>query len=98
VTSDVDVFVDLPDGRTVAVGHLSAQASQAGMLIASQFQYTPSYLRDPARYALCPELPLTQGPITAAGQRPIAGCFTDSGPDRWGRNLLFAAEQRTAKM
>ena len=97
MTSEADVFVDLPDGRTVPVGHLSVRASEAGMLVSSQFQYTADYLRDPARYSLCPELPLVQGPITATGHRPIAGCFSDSGPDRWGRNLLFAAERRAAK-
>jgi len=70
MTSDADVFVGLPDGRTLAVGHLAAQVNAGGVLVASRFQYAGSFLRDPSRYELRPELPLTQGPITAMGAEP----------------------------
>ncbi len=92
----VQVFVDVPDGRTVLAGELTERLSATGTFFGSTFQYAPSYLTERGRYELCPELPLGAGPIAATGERPLAGVFADAQPDRWGRNLLFAAERHAA--
>lgn len=94
MTDAVGVFVDLPDGETVVAGRLAARMSQAGLLLGTEFQYARSYLRDPRGYALSPELPLSAAPLAAAPRRPMLGAFADSQPDRWGRNLIYAAERR----
>lgn len=91
------MFLDLPDGRTVAVGRLSGRINQAGVLLATEFEYSATFLADPSRYTLCPELPVRPGRQVSSPARPMFGAFADSQPDRWGRNLLHAAERRTAR-
>lgn len=95
--SDVEVFVDLPDARTVRAGLLSFDENQAGILLSTRFEYDPRYLTHPGAYGISPELPLRRGPQHAAAGSPMIGAFADSQPDRWGRNLMFAARRHRAR-
>ena len=92
----VAVHADLPDGRTVEVGRLDAETNTGGALVSTLFRYADGWLSDPAAYALCPELPLGRGTVRLTGYRVLPGAVADTGPDRWGRNLLFAAERVAA--
>ncbi|GAA1861038.1 type II toxin-antitoxin system HipA family toxin [Myceligenerans crystallogenes] len=95
--SSIHVEVHLPGGRRVHVGDLDLQLNTGGALIGSMFRYDAGYLRTHGAYALCPELPLTPGPIPSAGDRPMFGAFADCQPDQWGRTLLFHAERHSAR-
>ncbi|MCL2092538.1 MAG: HipA domain-containing protein [Micrococcales bacterium] len=92
----VAVHVDLPDGRTVEAGRLDAETNTGGALVSTLFCYADAWLSDPAGYALCPELPLGRTPVRLTGYRVLPGAVADTGPDRWGRKLLFAAERAAA--
>ncbi|WP_368660883.1 type II toxin-antitoxin system HipA family toxin [Rothia sp. (in: high G+C Gram-positive bacteria)] len=56
------------------------------------FHYNPSYLQNPAAFALAPSLPLILGAQPLDG----LGGLSDSAPDRWGRKLLQRAAGRTS--
>jgi serine/threonine-protein kinase HipA len=86
----------MPAGELLRVGELDAVFSEYGPFWGTTFRYDSSYLRDQNAYPLCPELPLTPGPIVSDPFRPLAGAFADSEPDQWGRRLLYAAERRSA--
>lgn len=91
----VTVHHDDPGGRTRPVGDVTFTSNDAGMLVATTFAYHRDWLVD--GYALCPELPLIAGQQAQSGTRLVPGAIADTGPDRWGQNLLFAAERRAAK-
>ncbi len=93
----VGTFCDLADGRTVPVGTVSFNSNEGGVLVSTTFRYADSWLSAPAAYDLSPELPRGLGVRIASGQRVIPGAIADTGPDRWGQNLLFAAERRDAR-
>ncbi|MBL0885576.1 type II toxin-antitoxin system HipA family toxin [Myceligenerans indicum] len=93
----IRVEVHLPGGRQVHAGELDLHLNTGGALVGSTFRYDDAYLRAPGAYALCPELPLTPGPIPSAGDRPMFGTFADCQPDQWGRTLLFHAERNSAR-
>lgn len=93
----IHVEVHLPGGRRVPVGDLDLHLNTGGALVGSTFRYDSAYLRTHGAYALCPELPLTPGPIPAAGDRPMFGAFADCQPDQWGRSLLFHAGRSIAR-
>ncbi len=91
------VHLEDSDGRTSRVGDVTFTSNDAGVLIATTFTYHADWLTRRNRYDLCPELPLTTGPQTQTGARLVPGALADTGPDRWGQNLLFAAERKAAK-
>ncbi|GAB4086718.1 HipA domain-containing protein [Myceligenerans cantabricum] len=93
----IRVELHLPGGRQVHAGDLDLHLNTGGALIGSSFRYDGGYLRAHGAYPLCPELPLTPGPIPSAGDRPMFGAFADCQPDQWGRTLLFHAERATAR-
>lgn len=94
----IQVEVHLPGGRRVHAGDLELHLNTGGALVGSTFRYGAEYLRTHGAYALCPELPLTPGPIPSAGDRPMFGAFADCQPDQWGRTLLFHAAGREARL
>lgn len=96
MTRDVRVHVALP-GEEVPAGELAFETNAGGALISTTFRYTEAWLRHPACYALCPELPLVTGSRRSTGPRLLPGAISDTGPDRWGRTLLFDAARRAAR-
>jgi serine/threonine-protein kinase HipA len=76
---------------------VSFNSNEGGVLVSTTFRYADSWLSAPAAYDLSPELPRGLGVRIASGQRVIPGAIADTGPDRWGQNLLFAAERRDAR-
>lgn len=61
------------------------------------FQYDPTWLKNPERFALEPALQMDAAPYhTEAGKR-LFGAIGDSAPDRWGRALMLRAEARREK-
>jgi serine/threonine-protein kinase HipA len=54
--------------------------------LSSSFAYSQEYLQTTGAYQIDPELELQTGNWPLAGELP--GCFLDSAPDRWGRNLI----------
>ncbi len=96
MSTTVVVHSDLPDGRTMPVGLLDAETNAGGALVSSLFRYADAWLSDPASYSLCPELPLGRTPVRLTGLRVLPGAVADTGPDRWGRTLLFSAERAAA--
>jgi serine/threonine-protein kinase HipA len=64
--------------------------------VTTTFAYDPSYLADARSFDLEPALPRQSGQQYIDG---LPGCFQDSAPDRWGRNLIDKrrrAQQRQA--
>lgn len=88
------VHVDL-NGAPVVVGRLWAR-QRKGRESAS-FEYDPSWLKHPQRFALEPALVLSHGQHHTAANRRIFGAIGDSAPDRWGRVLIQRDERRKAR-
>jgi serine/threonine-protein kinase HipA len=91
------VFCELPDGRTLKVGEVTFAANAGGYLTATTFVHASQWLEEPSSYDLSAELPRSRGPLTYTGERLVPGPLADTGPDQWGRNLLFTAERKAAK-
>jgi len=69
------------------VGTLVYQSE--GSREACQFTYLQSWLADPERFAIDPELPLREGyQFPQKGHNVFFGCLADTGPDGWGRKLI----------
>ena len=97
MSREVEVWSDLPDGTSLRVGQASFRTRRDGdPLMSTVFEYSRDWLDSPSGYALCPEMPLLRGPMTFATERLVPGALADSGPDHWGRTLLFAAERKAA--
>lgn len=96
MTREIQVHVDLPEGHAHA-GDLVFDTNVGGALVATTFRYRPAWLAHPDAYTLSPELAMSTAPQRAMGLRPIPGAVADTGPDRWGRTLLFDAERRAAR-
>jgi serine/threonine-protein kinase HipA len=97
VTREVGVWCALPDGDTVLAGSASFETRREGdPLLATVFQYSSDWIADRRAYQLCPEMPMVRGPLTFSTERLVPGALADSGPDQWGKTLLFAAERKTA--
>ena len=63
------------------------------------FNYGRSYLeRENAVSIYLPELPLQRGRIRPLQGLTIAGCFSDAGPDAWGRRVIRYRMQGTADL
>lgn len=70
-------------GKSIHVG--TALFTSRGRHFATEFQYSPGYVSDPAAYPIDPALPLTARVVSVSG---LPGAFRDSAPDLWGRNLI----------
>jgi serine/threonine-protein kinase HipA len=88
------VYVDL-EGVAHLVGRLWAR-SRKGRDSAT-FEYDPSWLKFPGRFALEPALVLSHGPQHTPAGRRLFGAIGDSAPDRWGRLLIQREEGRKAR-
>lgn len=83
------------------VGSLNFDATGQRQSVA--FAYASTWLADPARFALSPDLPLVSGyqyrankVNRATGESTFFACFADSEPDGWGRKVILRdhAKQR----
>jgi len=63
----------------------------------ASFTYDDAYLASERAYPLDPTLPLVSGAQQTPADHKIFGAFSDSAPDRWGRNLIQRAELARAK-
>jgi serine/threonine-protein kinase HipA len=80
--------------RLMPVGRL--RFAQTGPRQFSTFAYDPLWIQNPRAFAIQPSFPLEAGPFHTAGhpadmRDALAGAFTDSAPDSWGRRLLERA-------
>ncbi|MBO0765322.1 MAG: type II toxin-antitoxin system HipA family toxin [Hyphomicrobiaceae bacterium] len=92
MTRKLLVYVDL-GGKPIRVGQLWTRAK--GKQESASFQYDPTWLRNPFKFALGPTLPL--GGAALHTRRPLFGAFSDSAPDSWGRRLMRLHEREDAK-
>lgn len=76
--------------EAVEVGTLAFESKGARRLAA--FAYADSWLANPDRFALSPDLPLVIGYQFRANkdldQSAFFGCFADAEPDGWGRTVI----------
>lgn len=86
------VYVDL-NGEPVHAGRLWVRDKQGKET--ATFQYTPAWLKHPARFELAPPLTLHPGQFQAADR--LFNCFSDAAPDRWGQMLMRYHERNRAK-
>ncbi len=63
----------------------------------ASFEYDPSWLKHPERFALEPALSLTSGAFHTTADQTLFGAIGDSAPDRWGRVLMRRAEAARAR-
>lgn len=63
----------------------------------ASFEYAPSWLSHPERFALEPALKLVGGAFHTREDQIIFGTIGDSAPDRWGRVLMRRNESIRAK-
>jgi serine/threonine-protein kinase HipA len=91
---EVVVYVDL-DGAPHLVGRLWARVRKEKE--SATFEYAPSWLDHPSRFALEPALAVGPGPFHTAADLPLFGAIGDSAPDRWGRVLMRRMERRRAE-
>lgn len=89
---DLEVHVEL-DGATVLAGHAQFQRNR-GRFQGTTFQYEADYLARPSAYEIDPALRLTSGTQYTQG---LPGAFSDSAPDRWGRNLIQKQERAISR-
>ena len=90
-----EVFVSLDTAAgPVLVGRLWSR-SRRGVETAT-FQYDGGWLRRPDRFALEPALPLDFGPHHTPRGVALFGAFSDSAPDRWGRELMRRSARQAA--
>jgi len=88
------VFIDL-HGEPILVGRLWSRIRRGRE--SASFEYDPSWLNHPERFALEPALTLAPGPFYAPPDKALFGALGDSAPDRWGRLLMRRAERRRAQ-
>jgi serine/threonine-protein kinase HipA len=67
--------------------------TQTGARQYSTFTYDPEWTENPRGFSIQPDMPLGEGPFHHAGQpgamrEALAGAFSDTAPDSWGRRLL----------
>jgi len=86
----VDVYLDEGPAAPVLVGSLRASFTGGRTLAGSSFEYAPSYLAHPGRYALSPDLPLVAGRQYSGADTTLLGAFADVTPDDWGTGLIDA--------
>lgn len=81
-TTQIHTVVD-DDGSQVPAG--TAYLTERRGVVTVVFDYAASYLAERHSYPLSPDLSLSAGRHSVSG---LPGCFADSAPDRWGRNLI----------
>lgn len=86
----IEVLID-EAGSTRLVGQ--AHLTRTRGAISTTFLYDPGYLASNGT-SIDPALPLVSG---AQHQSGLVRAFTDSAPDRWGRNLIEKAERARAR-
>lgn len=86
------VFIDL-DEKTHLVGQVWSHTHKGRS--SASFQYDPTWLKNPLRFALEPALTLTEGSLHT--DQALFGSIGDSAPDRWGRILMRRAQEREAR-
>ena len=89
----LEVHVEL-ERETVLAGQAQFHRNR-GALTSTTFQYDLSYLAHISAYPLDPALQLVSGTQETIG---LPGAFSDSAPDRWGRNLIKRRERATASL
>lgn len=82
---EVFVSLDMAAGP-VPVGRLWSHTRRGAET--ATFQYDSGWLRRSDRFALEPGLPLDFGPHHTRRGVALFGAFSDSAPDRWGRELM----------
>lgn len=92
--TDVQVYVSRL-GVDVLAGTLHTHRRRTAE--SATFSYAPSYVADPAAYALDPALPLGGGTHHTRVGQLLFGAFTDCAPDRWGRTLVKRREAALAR-
>lgn len=88
----LEVHVEIR-GATVLAGQAQFHRSR-GSLSSTTFQYDRDYLAGARSYEIDPSLPLVTGSQYVEG---LPGAFSDSAPDRWGRNLVTKQERDRAR-
>ncbi|MGV8858275.1 type II toxin-antitoxin system HipA family toxin [Rhodoglobus sp.] len=88
--TDVEVHLNR-DGVPVLAG--VAHFTRERQSVTTTFAYEASYLADGKNRAIDPGLPLFSGNQYVPR---MPGAFSDSAPDRWGRNLLTRRERQLA--
>lgn len=88
----LEVHVEIA-GETVFAGRAQFHRNR-GNLTSTTFQYEPAYLAHTKAYQLDPALQLVAGTQQTQG---LPGAFSDSAPDRWGRNLVKKRERTLAR-
>ncbi len=92
--SEVEVHVSV-GGETKRVGTLCRHAGESDERVT--FEYCDSWLSDPERFPIDPDLPLAKGEIQATEEYATFRAFLDSTADSWGREILSQAESMRAK-
>lgn len=90
MTAEAEVVVSIA-GEDVLAGRLYAHRRRG--VESPTFLYVDSYLGRRDAYALDPALPLVSGSMHTPSGLSLFNAFTDSAPDRWGRNLIERQER-----
>lgn len=88
------VYVELPEGPVI-VGRLWSRVRKGRE--SATYEYHPTWLARPDKFALEPNLMLTPGPFHTGDGKSLFGAIGNSAPDRWGRMLMRRAERRRAE-
>ncbi len=82
MVAQIEVWMEVA-GQPLQVGcaHFNLRAGA----LSTVFVYDDTYLANPQAYPIDPAFPLAHASHYASG---LPGCFRDSSPDRWGRNLI----------
>ncbi len=91
---EVLVYISLGD-QNVCIGRLWFHTRRDKE--SASFEYAPSWLTYPERFALEPALKLTAGSFHTGPGLSMFGAIGDSAPDRWGRVLMRRAHIAKAK-
>ncbi len=94
ITDSAQVWLDDRETGPVRVGTVQALFLAGRNPISSSFEYAPSYLADPARYELSPDLPLVPGKQYFGDDTVLPGALSDAAPDDWGTSLVDASYAR----
>jgi serine/threonine-protein kinase HipA len=92
--ADFEVHLSI-DGQTRPIGRARCNMARGRETVL--FEYSDEWLRDAARFALAPDLPLTPGIFAPPAGSAIHTSLGDSAPDTWGRRLMQRAERRQAR-
>lgn len=92
---NVEVYAQVR-GEDRLVGRLYAHRRRN--VEAATFAHDDSWLSSGEAYALEPQLPLGRGSFQTRVGQPIFGAFSDSAPDRWGRNIVKRNEAARARL